>query len=54
MILYLYINDEKHLRKAGAKTDPYEEFKKLARNGLFSANPADPNIQGWLESSYIL
>ena len=51
MILYLYLNDEKHLRKAGAKTDPYEEFKKLARKGYFSHNPQDPKIQKWIRDS---
>lgn len=30
IILYLYLNDERHLRKADDKHDPYEEFKKLA------------------------
>lgn len=27
-ILYLYLNDEKHLRKAGGKNDAYEEFTR--------------------------
>ncbi len=26
IILYLYLNDEKHLRKVGSKSDPYEGF----------------------------
>ncbi len=29
IILYLYLNNEKHLRKAGAKTDSYEAFKRM-------------------------
>lgn len=50
MILYLYLNDEKYLRKAGAKTDPYEEFKNQVRRGYFSHNPHDPKIQKWIKS----
>ncbi len=50
IILYLYINNEKHLRKAGSKTDPYEEFKRLAMRGHFSSNPEDPKIQKWIKT----
>ena len=39
IIVYLYINDEKHLRKGGSKNDPYEEFKKLLQKQHFSHNP---------------
>jgi toxin YhaV len=53
LILYLYLNDEKHLRKADAKTDPYEEFKKLARRGNFSHNPSDPKIQKWIKQHHL-
>ncbi len=49
IILYLYLNDEKHLRKAGAKTDPYEEFKKLVAKKYFSDNPSEPRIQKWIK-----
>jgi len=49
IILYLYLNDEKHLRKTGAKNDPYEEFKKFVAKGIFSHNPADPKIQKWIK-----
>ena len=45
IILYLYLNDEKHLRKAGARKDPYQEFKKLVTAGSLSHNPNDPKIQ---------
>lgn len=48
MILYLYLNDEKHLRKSGAKNDPYEKFKKLVHRGYSSHNPQDPKIQKWI------
>lgn len=50
IILYLYLNDEKHLRKAGDKSDPYEEFKRLAAREYFSHNPADPKIQKWIKN----
>ncbi len=50
IILYLYLNDAKHLRKAGDKNDPYEEFKKLAAKGCFSHNPNDNKIQKWIKS----
>lgn len=48
LILYLYINDEKHLRKEGDKNDPYEEFKRFVSKGLFSSNPSDSKIQQWI------
>ena len=44
-ILYLYVNDEKHLRKAGSKSDAYEEFKRLVGKGHFSHDPYDFKIQ---------
>lgn len=50
IILYLYLNDEKHLRKAGDKSDPYEEFKRLVAKEYFSHNPADPKIQRWIKN----
>lgn len=50
IIIYLYLNDEKHLRKEDAKTDPYEEFKRLMRKGYFSHNPNDPKIQEWIKN----
>ena len=48
MILYLYLNDEKHLRKTGSKSDPYEDFKKLVGRGTFSHDPTDQKIQKWI------
>lgn len=50
IILYLYLNDEKHLRKAGDKGDPYEEFKRLTAKKYFSHTPADPKIQKWVKN----
>jgi len=32
-IIYLYLNDQDTLRKAGGKNGPYEVFKKLIRQG---------------------
>ncbi len=48
LILYLYINDDKHLRKEGDKNDPYEEFKRLVKRGSFSPNPHDPKLALWI------
>jgi len=49
IILYLYLNDEKHLRKEGGKNDPYEEFKRFVNKGLVSHDPGDPRIQKWIK-----
>lgn len=51
IILYLYLNDEKHLRKEGDKNDPYEHFKRLVKKGSFSHNPSDENVQRWIQKS---
>lgn len=48
IILYLYLNDEKHLRKDGSKNAPYTQFKNLANKGKFSHNPQDPRIREWI------
>ena len=50
IILYLYLNDEKHLRKTGDRNDPYEEFKSLVDKECLSRNPDDPKIQKWIKS----
>ena len=52
IILYLYLNDEKHLRKAGDKNDPYEEFKSLVAREHFSHKPDDQKIQKWIKNYY--
>lgn len=49
IILYLYLNDEKHLRKAGSKSDPYEGFNNLVAKKYFSHNPDDPKLQKWIK-----
>ena len=33
IIIYVWANDEKSLRKAGAKTDPYTVFQAMLRSG---------------------
>ena len=48
IILYLYLNDERHLRKEGDKNDPYEVFKKFVKQGTFSHNPENQKIQKWI------
>ena len=42
IIVYLYLNDDKTLRKDGSKTDAYEVFKKLVSQKKVSPNPSDP------------
>ncbi|EKD28771.1 MAG: hypothetical protein ACD_79C00211G0002 [uncultured bacterium] len=49
IILYLYVNNEEHLRKDFDKNDPYEEFKSLMNKKIFSHNPNDPKIQHWIQ-----
>ena len=48
IIIYLYLNNAKHLRKAGHKSDPYEQFKKIVRKKAISPDPLDPEIQKWI------
>ena len=48
IILYLYLNDEKHLRKEGDKNDPYEVFKKFIKRGIFSNDPEDQKMKKWI------
>lgn len=48
IILYLYLNDEKHLRKEGDKNDPYEIFKKFVKQEIFSNDPENQKIQKWI------
>jgi toxin YhaV len=50
IIVYLYVNDEKRLRKDGDRNDPYEEFKKQTYQGYFSHNPSDPKLQKWINN----
>ncbi len=50
IVVYLYLNEEKHLRKDGSKTDPYKEFTDLVNKEIFSASPSDPNLRKWIRS----
>lgn len=49
IIIYLYLNDVFHLRKQGDKGDPYKEFSKLLKRGMFSHDPNDKKIQKWIK-----
>ena len=49
IILYLYLNSEKSLRKAGGHRDPYEKFRKFVKRGNVSNDPGDPTIQKWIQ-----
>lgn len=51
IVVFLYLNTEDSLRKEGARSDPYEEFKALLRRGAVSGDPADPRLRKWLESA---
>lgn len=51
IILYLYLNDQKHLRKAGSKNDPYEQFSRLVARGTFSDDPSDEKIHKWIRQT---
>ena len=46
MIIYVWVNDEKSLRKAGSKTDPYSVFRSM----LDSGNPPQ-NFERLLQRS---
>lgn len=48
VIIYLYINDEKHLRCDGGKNDPYEEFAHLVKKAVFSHDHNDPKSRKWI------
>ena len=53
IILYLYLNDERHLRKEGDKNDPYEVFKKFVKQGvIISYDPENQAIQKWIQNYY--
>ncbi len=50
VIVYLYINNEDHLRSDGSQRDPYKEFTALVKKGVFSTNPNDPEMQKWIKA----
>lgn len=45
-IIFLYLNDSDTLRKAGAKTDPYQVFAGLVESGKIGAD-FDENLKQW-------
>lgn len=51
IILYLYINDNDHLRKEGDKNDPYKEFEALLSADVFSHDPLDPKMKKWIKEA---
>lgn len=53
IIIYLYINDEYHIRKDGSKNNPYQEFVSFVKQGIFSSDPYDPLMQQWLNDSMV-
>lgn len=38
VIIFLYLNDPRSLRKEGARSDPYEVFRRLLRRGEIGAD----------------
>lgn len=50
IIIYLYLNNNKHLRKEGSKNDPYEEFKNLVSKGVFSHDPNNAKMKKWIRN----
>jgi len=51
IILYLFLNDEKHLRKQGDKNDPYKTFASFVKKGTFSHDPSDKQLQKWIRDT---
>ncbi len=45
-IVFLYLNDPSTLRKAGARTDPYEVFRGLVRRGEIGGD-FESNLARW-------
>jgi len=50
IIVYLYLNDDRTLRKEGSKTDAYEVFKKLVSQKKVSSNPGDPTLKKFIRN----
>lgn len=50
IIVYLYLNDEHHVRKDGDRNDPYNEFLRFFKKGVFSHDPQDKVLQKWIGS----
>ena len=52
VIVYLYINDQDHLRQEGSHNDPYKEFTRLVKSGVFNHNPHAPNMASRLHDEF--
>jgi mRNA-degrading endonuclease RelE of RelBE toxin-antitoxin system len=50
IILYLYLTDDKSLRKQKDKNDPYQKFRTFVSRGNVSHDPHDPKIQKWIRA----
>jgi len=50
VIIFLYLNDESTLRKAGASTDPYEVFRRLLHQGEVGVD-FEANYRAWLRAN---
>ena len=48
IIVYLYLNDDKTLRKEGSKTDAYEIFRKFVHQKKVSPDPSDPLLKKFI------
>jgi toxin YhaV len=48
-IIFLYVNDQTTLRKEGARTDPYEVFKRMVERGEIGAD-FEANVRAWRQS----
>ena len=51
IILYLYINDKKNLRKEGSQNDPYVLFSKFVKQKKVSHDPNSPEVQKWISEA---
>lgn len=45
-VIFLYLNDDTTLRKAGARSDPYEQFRAMLRRGEIGPD-FDHNVEMW-------
>jgi len=50
VIVFLYLNDESTLRKEGARSDVYEIFRRLVREGAIGAD-YQTNREHWLRAN---
>jgi hypothetical protein len=50
VIIPLYLNDARTLRKRGAGSDPYEIFKRMVRRGEVGSN-FEANWEAWVSAN---